>query len=383
VPDRGCGEGVAEGNRGGVVYLGAAETQVSGHDRLAQVLAASRGALLQSDPTSASLGGAREPAHRTGDGVRPKPPTGGVALGQARMDVRAAAEELARMLPHLSNDSLDELGRQVGGNVTAAPYSARLIAEERLRRQQAAGVAPSLESPTAFQTARGSTYVVHDDGTTTRTKAARSDPGHEGDFGPKARSAATYFVTPQDASRLGPPSSAASRIVDHGDGTISLVTQNADGRWGVAPSQRNVPYERAPRVGLTPLEVWRQQPLHGLPSYGRMHFGNAITSVGAAPSTLVSARGAPLLSAERDTPAWAGHRAGRCRQVALRWGRPWSRRSGRYRAVRANDQNVRSLMQMLGQGDPAQARAPGQAGQREHQVRAGWTGRSAGPAHVG
>jgi hypothetical protein len=143
--------------------------------------------------------------------------------------------------------------------------------------------------PAGFRTAKGSEYEVNPDGTTTRNKAARSDPGHEGDFGPKPVSEATYYLPVKDAQKLGLPQ-GTSRIVDHGDGTLSVATQNPDGRWGIAPSQRNIPYETTPRVGLLPLEVWGQETIHGQDAYRTVHFGNEITDVrGTLPE--VPARG--------------------------------------------------------------------------------------------
>ena len=138
---------------------------------------------------------------------------------------------------------------------------------------------PLASRPLGFETARGSTYEMHPDGTTTRNKAARTDPGHEGDFGPKARSEATYFLEPQGAQRLAPPQGAV-RVIDHGNGTLSLATLNGNtGQWGVAPSQHQVPFSTTPRVGAVPLEVWRQGQLSGLPAYSAMHFGNPIVNI--------------------------------------------------------------------------------------------------------
>jgi len=133
--------------------------------------------------------------------------------------------------------------------------------------------------PVEFKTAKGSSYELLPDGTTIRNKAARSDPGHEGDFGIKPQSDATYFLTSENYPKLGLPE-GPSRIVDHGDGTLSVATQNANGRWGIAPSSRNVPYETEPAVGLHPLEVWGPQKVNGLPAYKDVHFGNVITEVG-------------------------------------------------------------------------------------------------------
>jgi hypothetical protein len=94
-----------------------------------------------------------------------------------------------------------------------------------------------------------------------------------------------------------------SRIIDHGDGTLSVATQNADGRWGVAPSQRSVPYETAPRVGLTPLEVWGQEKIYGLDAYRRVHFGNEITDVRTSSPTIGTPRAEPELPVSAQSVA--------------------------------------------------------------------------------
>lgn len=149
------------------------------------------------------------------------------------------------------------------------------------------GRAPEAAAPggiTGFTTAKGSTYVVHEDGTTTRNKALRSDPGHEGDQGLKPRSDLTVYVTEQDGQRFGPPMGVRWRVIDHGDGTLSLATMREDGRWGISPDQRNIPFQRSPSVGLSPVELWGRETIYGRTAYKKRHLGNPITAVeGAAP----------------------------------------------------------------------------------------------------
>jgi hypothetical protein len=139
-----------------------------------------------------------------------------------------------------------------------------------------------------FKTAKGSTYEVHPDGTTTRNKAARSDVGHEGDSGPKARSAKTiYLDTPEMAGNLtaaglqglGPK---GARVIIK-DGKASLLTWNEKaGKWGIAPGQRDIPFTTQPGVGKAPLEVWKPaDDVHGYEAYRGMHAGNPITEMAA------------------------------------------------------------------------------------------------------
>lgn len=150
----------------------------------------------------------------------------------------------------------------------------------------------------AFQTAKGSSYIVHGDGTTTRTKAVRADAGHEGDEGLKPRSEATFYATPENVARLGTPSSGW-RIVDHGDGTLSVATKNKDGKWGIAPSSKNVAIGDIPTEGSSPIELWGKKDTNGLPGYDKVHFGNEITSTVKA-----EAGPKPKPKPAEETPAW-------------------------------------------------------------------------------
>jgi predicted GNAT family acetyltransferase len=140
------------------------------------------------------------------------------------------------------------------------------------------------EGERSFTTAMGSQYVVHENGQTTRNKAARDVPGHEGDFGPQPRSEKTYYLTPENANRLAIPSGARVRYVDHGNGTLTQVQYHeATGKWGtgrdpVAGNHR-VPAETEPRVGLIPFELWKKGTTEGYNSYSGWHFGNPITEV--------------------------------------------------------------------------------------------------------
>lgn len=133
----------------------------------------------------------------------------------------------------------------------------------------------------SFTTSRGSTYEVHEDGTTTRNKAARSDPGHEGQRGPQPRSQRTIYVTEEVANALATPQ-GSWRVYISGD-TVSLLTPGQGGRWGISPSQRNLAFETAPREGLTPIEVWN--PDDGASgAFRKVHFGNPIVRVADGPN---------------------------------------------------------------------------------------------------
>ncbi|WP_316176269.1 hypothetical protein [Bradyrhizobium sp. SZCCHNRI1073] len=137
-----------------------------------------------------------------------------------------------------------------------------------------------------FKTAKGSTYEVHEDGTTTRNKAARPDAGHEGDSGLKPRSAKTiYLDTPEMAANLSAAGlnglgSKGARVIIR-DGKASLLTWNdAAGKWGISPGQKDIPFSTEPAIGRAPLEVWKPaDDVPGWEAYRGMHAGNPITEL--------------------------------------------------------------------------------------------------------
>jgi N12 class adenine-specific DNA methylase len=136
-----------------------------------------------------------------------------------------------------------------------------------------------LEGIYGFTTSRGSTYAVRGDGTTLRNKA----PGHaDGGVGPQPTSVKTVYMTPQDGQRMGHPQGAPWRVIDHQNGTMSLATQNPDGKWGVSPESKNVPYSTTPQVGMTPLELWGKGQVYGRDAYDKKHLGTAITRLETA-----------------------------------------------------------------------------------------------------
>lgn len=100
--------------------------------------------------------------------------------------------------------------------------------------------------------------------------------------GIKPRSEHTYFLTPEQASALAPPQERF-RIIDHGEGTLSVATPSGRGnRWGVAASQRRVG-PVAPEPGLHPLELWsgydnpakQQYERHAMASFVTLHADNS------------------------------------------------------------------------------------------------------------
>lgn len=156
--------------------------------------------------------------------------------------------------------------------------------------KEARAARESAQQPTSFKTSKGSTYVVHEDGTTTRNKAARDDVGHEGDSGAKPRTARTIYVD-QNASVLSAAGlnglgEKGARVVVK-DGKATLLTWNdAAGKWGAAPSGRDIPIHHTPAVGRYPLELWKpSNDVPGFEAYRGMHAGNQITEIGTQPAT--------------------------------------------------------------------------------------------------
>ncbi|YP_010115339.1 DarB-like antirestriction [Sinorhizobium phage PBC5] len=154
--------------------------------------------------------------------------------------------------------------------------------------ERGAGTAEQVSAPAqTFKTAKGSVYQVHADGTTTRDKAARNDPGHEGDSGRKPRTAKTVYVDANAAmlsaaglSGLGPK---GARVAIK-DGKATLVTWNKAGNgWGTTDDSRDIPIHAEPAVGRYPLELWdKADDVPGYEAYSRMHAGNPITEMSGA-----------------------------------------------------------------------------------------------------
>lgn len=157
--------------------------------------------------------------------------------------------------------------RPTGGEISQEPIAPSVKAEVA-----ATEPTPTLAvEPVKFTTAKGSTYEVHSDGTTTRDKAAR--PEHPGESGPQPRSEATIYVNADDTDKLS--------LFQTQGGPAMAVSPVGDGRWGVKYLEgkdagkfeaRTVVTPMAePAVGLTPVEVFKDGT--------RVHFGNEITDV--------------------------------------------------------------------------------------------------------
>lgn len=149
---------------------------------------------------------------------------------------------------------------------------------------------------TTFTTSKGSTYVAHADGTTTRNKAAR--PEHPGEEGPQARSSRTWYVTPDQAQLLGEvqiPNGPKREIGELPSGRIGMRYTSGP-QAGKFERRTVVQPQTQPGVGMVPVEVWQGKKTG-------VHFGNEITSVSEAQQNLT-----PESSAVAS--AWQQHQDG-------------------------------------------------------------------------
>lgn len=134
-----------------------------------------------------------------------------------------------------------------------------------------------------FVTAKGSAYSVLDDGTTIRNKAPR--PEHPGEAGPQPRSRETFYVSTEDAQKLGEVQAAGGpqrRLVTRGDHAAVEYLDGPDA--GKVERRTVVPIQREPAAGLTPVELWGDAP---------PHFGNPIVEARAPGGPAVARAGAP------------------------------------------------------------------------------------------
>lgn len=153
-----------------------------------------------------------------------------------------------------------------------------------------------------FKTSKGSEYILHADGTTTRNKAAREDVGHEGEQGIQPRSEKTYFITKEDLGKLdlvqtsGWPEGEKPTIADLGNGKIAVGITGGE-RHGKYMPETEVKYRTEPQTGLYPLEVLKGGTVH--------HFGNEITSVEntGKPQETPQSNGAIATEATKEQPA--------------------------------------------------------------------------------
>lgn len=166
----------------------------------------------------------------------------------------------------------DDYERIYGGDQTAIDEATTKLAD--LQKQV---------DELTFKTEKGSQYTVSGN-TTTRNKALRDAPGHEGDFGLKPQSARTIYLDQNSgalsAAGLQGLDEKGARVAIK-DGRATLVTWNrAQNGWGASEGSRNIPFFDEPALGRYPLELWNQaSDLPGYEAYSRMHAGNKIVEM--------------------------------------------------------------------------------------------------------
>lgn len=209
----------------------------------------------------------------------------GAGLGGSISTAAVVIKGLKGELPHQAPKALEGAAKD--------RELARLGEEERMRTaDEAAGKAPPSEPAAGFTTALGSTYEVHGDGTTSRNKAPRSE--HPGDAGPQPKSDVTFYVTPEDANKLGEfqTEGATKALIGSPDGTEWAVGYLDGPSAGTLESRTRVRAQNEPAVGLVPVEVWHEGE--------RVHFGNRIVEV-RRPEGVPGERGAETPTGAQET----------------------------------------------------------------------------------
>ena len=125
-------------------------------------------------------------------------------------------------------------------------------------------------SQETFTTSKGSTYQINEDGSTTRTKAAR--PEHAGEEGIQPKSEKTWYVTPEESVKLGEfqASGEGKKIVELPNGQLGV--QYLTGKdAGKIEKRTLVDFSSKPAEGLIPVEAWNEGE--------KIHFGNQIVKI--------------------------------------------------------------------------------------------------------
>lgn len=144
---------------------------------------------------------------------------------------------------------------------------------------------------TPYNFGKGSKFV-------SETELAVIKPGpSQSARGAQPASARTVYMDVGEARKIFPVQ-GDFRIVDHGNGTISMATPAKGGKsWGIAPSAKGVPYSTEAGVGKVPVELFKPDAsltTKGGSVYASIHFGNQISEMvgGKAPSVFVKNQGA-------------------------------------------------------------------------------------------
>jgi len=188
----------------------------------------------------------------------------GAAGGAAIQGV--LVEPLTRLLGRASSRgrpiTADEVENAVKGH-TEAPVDAAQIADNL-------NAEAGLSSKTTFQTSKGSTYEVGENGVTIRNKAAR--PEHPGQEGVQPASESTFYVDYEGLHKLGEiqtQGAGIKRIEIRGNKAAMQYLEGKDA--GKFESRTVTDIKTEPEVGLYPVELWNDGKT--------VHFGNEIVNV--------------------------------------------------------------------------------------------------------
>lgn len=175
-----------------------------------------------------------------------------------------------------AKNELEELEKAQGKEATRERSSLiqeinKLELEKHNRAKQKTEPTEQFEGkPQTFETSKGSIYQVHEDGSTTRTKAARAE--HPGEEGLQPKSEKTWFVTPENSVKLGEfqTKGADKKIVELPNGQLGV--QYLSGKdEGKIEHRTLVDFSKKPKKGFIPIESWEEGK--------KIHFGNQIVNI--------------------------------------------------------------------------------------------------------
>lgn len=123
---------------------------------------------------------------------------------------------------------------------------------------------------------------------------AVTKPGPSGSArGAQSASSRTVYMDTEEARKVFPVQ-GDFRLIDHGNGTMSMATPAKGGKsWGIAPSAKGAKYSTEAGVGKVPVELFRPDAdltTKGGAAFSRVHFGNQISEMVAGKEASVSVK---------------------------------------------------------------------------------------------
>lgn len=150
---------------------------------------------------------------------------------------------LSKLWDATKNYAKQKLGRPIKGEILKEDVE---ILKEQAKQN---------ESEVTFETAKGSTYEVNENGTTTRTKKYRTEHG-EFEQGLMKPSDKTWYVSEQDAIKLGEVQTSGDKkkLVELPDGRVGMMYTEGPNK-GKVESRTVITPKEYPEEGLTPVEI--------------------------------------------------------------------------------------------------------------------------------